>query len=344
LHKHGDRNPSASLNYKKLTYNCAGCQNSGGLLWFIGVCRGESATEARKWLNKSAGLGGEEQDLSSLLTFFDEVYAHNPNVAAPLPRMDARVLERWMFIHPYLTEIRRIPEESIKQFRVGYGTITVPMGGGIEIQSERIVVPHFWKGELVGWQTRRLLDDGTPKYLSSPDFPKDQTLFNYDPHQRPSVVVVESAMSVLSKCHTGINMVGTFGAKVTDRQVKLLGLHRRVCLWFDNDDAGWKAIQHVGEMLLPYTEVFVIDCPYAADPADLDDATFVALADEPVPFHQWSRPTALKEWTMGLTKHGSGDGQILPEEDEDQQKTASANWTEKDEAELQEELAADAEQ
>lgn len=35
---------------------------------------------------------------------------------------------------------------------------------------------------------------------------------------------------------------------------------------------------------------------------------------------------------MGLTKHGTGE--ILPDPDQEQQKTASANWTEQDEKEL----------
>lgn len=42
---------------------------------------------------------------------------------------------------------------------------------------------------------------------------------------------------------------------------------------------------------------------------------------------------------MGITKHGVGD--ILPE-DGDNQKTAATNWTDKDQAELDEELAEDA--
>ena len=48
-----------------------------------------------------------------------------------------------------------------------------------------------------------------------------------------------------------------------------------------------------------------------------------------------------EEDDMGLTKHGSGE--VLPEPD-DQQKTAAANWTEKDDKELVEELQGDGKQ
>jgi DNA primase len=333
LHKHGDSHPSASLNYKKLVYNCQGCENAGGLLWFIGVCRGVEGPEARQWLNKQTGIG-EEQDLSVLLAYFDEVYAKRPEVV-PIPKLSERVLEPWMFIHPYMTEIRGIPEETLVNFKVGYGNLLVPKDD-TRVYSERIVIPHFWQGDLVGWQSRRLLDDGTAKYISSPDFPKYVTLYNHDPKARPIAVVVESPMSVLSKCHVGANMVATFGAKVTDRQCRLLGLHRAILLWFDNDDAGWRATRRVGEFCSPYTQVLVVNSPYAADPADLDDATFVDLVDDTTPYHLWEQPKELVE--MGLTKHGAGE--ILPE-DGDNQKTAAANWTEEDQEELAEELAED---
>jgi hypothetical protein len=295
LHKNGDSSPSASLNYKKLTYNCLGCQNSGGLLWFIATCRGERSSQSRKWLNQQTGLGGEEQSLSSLMAYFDEVYKQRPNAVPPIPRMSERVLEPWMVIHPYLTEVRGIPEETVVAFKAGYGDVEVKLNDGTKVKSKRIVIPHYWKGDLVGWQSRRLLDDGTPRYVSSPDFPKDVTIYNHDPRNRPDVVVVESALSVLSKTHL-MPIVATFGASVTDRQVRLLALHRRLFLWFDNDEAGWNATASVAERASPYTQVFAIQSPYAADAGDVDDATAFSLVEQAVPIHLWERPSDLIPW------------------------------------------------
>lgn len=301
LHKNGDRNPSASLNYKKLVYNCQGCENNGGLLWFIATCRGERSSQARKWLNSQTGLGGEEQSLSSLIAYFDEVYAKRPNAQAPIPHMSERVLEPWKVIHPYFTEIRGIPAETVMKFKAGYGLIDVKLPDGSKVKSHRVVIPHFWKGELVGWQSRRLIkSDGTPKYVSSPDFPKDVTLFNHAPRERTDVVVVESAMSVLSKDPL-IPMVATFGASVTDRQVRLLALHRRLFLWFDNDEAGWAATRSVAERAEPYTQVFVVPSLWAADPADMDDTTAFSLVEAAVPFHLWEQPKELIPWESQST-------------------------------------------
>ena len=296
-HRNGDRNASASLNYRLLTYNCLGCGNSGGLLWFIATCRGTSSEDAREWLGKQTGIG-DEQDLAALLAYFDAVWNPQRVERPPLPKMDPKVLEPWKLVHPWLTEVRRIPVETIVSFSVGYAeAYRLPVYEDGQIarwqSSERIVIPHFWKGNLVGWQTRRLTQDGTDKYISSPDFPKDTTIMNYDP-RRPALVV-ESPMSVLSKYHRCPIIEATFGAKVTDAQIRLLSEHSRVILFFDNDEAGWHATERVGEALLPYSDVWVIDNPYNADAADLDDDTFATLVADPVPYSMWKRPSHLLE-------------------------------------------------
>src|SRR5205814_1612981 len=147
------------------------------------------------------------------------------------------------------TEGRHIPADTLMKFNVGYGEFKLMVGDDF-VKSERIIIPHFWKGDLVGWQTRRLNKrDGTPKYSSSQDLPKDATIYNYYGAAKPAVVV-ESPMSVLSKvhCHPGIE--ATFGAKVTDRQLELLSRHSETTLWFDNDDAGWEATEKVAYELL----------------------------------------------------------------------------------------------
>lgn len=292
LHPNGDRNPSASLNYKRLTYNCYGC-GGGGLLWFVGICRGTGSGEAKKWLQNQTGTGPDEQPISALMDFFDAVYGKEDRRPAPIPKMDMRVLDQYLVIHPYMTEIRKIPEANLKANLVGYGHLRLRLGDDF-IDSERIVIPHFWRGNLVGWQSRRLTDDGTGKYQSTPDFPKDTTLYRFNPKQ--SGVVVESPMSVLRHQHHQ-NLVATFGASVTARQIKLLSEYKKVTLWFDNDEPGWKATHEVAEALLPYMgEVWVVDSPWRADPADMDDEVVDKLVADAVPYSVWSRPSKLQDW------------------------------------------------
>lgn len=295
-HKNQGRNPTASLNWKKLVYKCVGsCDAGGGLLWFIGLCRGTSGTDARKWLDKQTGTGGEEQTLASLLAYFDMVYSKQRTVLAPIPHMSASVLDPWLVIHPYLTEVRGIPETNVIQFRVGYGHFEIRFGQGL-IPSDRIVIPHFWRGTLVGWQSRRLIDDGTPKYVASPEFPKDQTIFNYQPGE--PAVLVESPISVVAKEHV-VHMEATFGSAVTDKQMKLLTMHPFVTLFFDNDLAGWKTTRHVAEALEPYSVVRVVENPWIADADELPDHEVERLVATAVPYPTWREPKVeeLLRWT-----------------------------------------------
>lgn len=285
MHPNGDRNPSASINVDKLTYNCFAC-GGGGLLWFIGTMRGQSGTDARKWLRKQTGSGGEEQDISSLLDFFDTIYDRQDRTTMPMPVLNEKTLNPWMLIHPYMTEVRGIPEETLEYFKVGYDP-KHPIGPPeSRVYSHRIIIPHWWHGRLVGWQSRRIISDGTPKYKMSPDFPKDYTLYNHE-RNRPYVLAVESPMSVLSKWHVDPFIVATFGASVTDNQLRVLAQHKKVILWFDNDPAGWKATKDVSEALASYTSVFVVDTDEEGDPADLTDERYTELVDEAIPASIW---------------------------------------------------------
>lgn len=295
-HKDQDRSPTASLNFKKLTYRCLGsCNAGGGFLWFIATVRGDSSSNARKWLSEQTGTGAEDQSLSSLLSYFDAVYSTRKVEEEPLPHMDTRILEQWQVIHPYLTEHRGIPEDNIIQMRVGYGKLGIRVDAHTVVESHRIIIPHFWRGELVGWQSRRLTDDGTAKYMSSPSLPKDRTLYNYNESRR-EVVVVESPMSVLSKAHLPHHMEATFGASVTERQMRLVARHPKVILFMDNDAAGWGATWDLGDFLGAYSSVWVADNPYAADPADMDDETYLRAIEGAVPYAIWQQPKELVKW------------------------------------------------
>jgi hypothetical protein len=306
--------PTASLNYEKLAYRCLGCGARGGLLWFIATCRQETSVEARRWLSQTVGTDGQVMDIADLMRYLDAVYDVK-KTKAMIPAYSQRMLDPWALVHPYLTDPkaeggRGIPEENVRLLRLGYAE-EYKVGETPDkrpITSERIVLPHFWKGDLVGWQTRRLASDGTPKYLSSPDFPKDQTIYNYQPRNERAVVV-ESMMSVATHVHALPEMEATFGASVTDTQVRLLAKHPTVVLWMDNDKAGWDAIDGydqvnakgrvtghtpgLGELLARTCNVLVVDSPYAADAGDISTEDALALVNSAIPYSAWTRPTTL---------------------------------------------------
>jgi hypothetical protein len=311
---HSESRPSAGLNWEKLTYSCFSCGSSGGLLWLIGTCRGVTEVAARRWLDGEAGIG-EVEDVSKLLAVIDAAYApRRGSSRAPIPKMSARVLTPWRAIHPYLTDPldadppgRGIPVENVVEAQVGYAPEYRVKTEEGERLSERIVIPHFWRGSLVGWQSRRLADDGTPKYLSTADFPRDRTIYR-QPDGR-TAVVVESPASVLRHLHH-LPVTATFGAKVTEAQVRLLAEYDRLVLWMDPDRAGWEALEghdepvegqrrprHVPgliERLAPYTDVRVVATDWYADAAEFDEAEAAELVAAAVPAALWRRPTALR--------------------------------------------------
>lgn len=287
MHRNGDSNPSASLNWQKLVFNCLGCGGKGSLLWFISVMRGESTEDARGWLSAQTGVNGV-QEIGALMQFLDSLNeSPEDNDHSVMPRYNSRILEPWLVDHPYFS-FRRLPEQNVKDSKIGF-------------DGSSIIIPHFWNEELVGWQARRLVKDQGPKYKSTPEFPRDRTLYNYNRHS-DTVVVVESPMSVISKRHL-FHLEATFGAAVTTKQCSLIANHRgRIILFFDNDEAGWKATTTVGDWLCQrQSNVFAVDNPYAADPADMSDEMFSRLvSNNVVPYVLWSRPSSLKEMDDGF--------------------------------------------
>lgn len=298
-----------------LTGNCLGCGSSGGLLWFIATCRGETSGDARQWLEKTAGLGGQVLELDAMLRFLDSVYARPQSV--PIPNFSTKLLDAWAYDHPYFTEARGISPEVYKEYRLGW-----------DPKTDRVVLPHFWMDKLVGWQTRKLPmewrsveltpeslsihsgQSGSPKYHSSPDFPKESTIFNYQPKAR-EVVVMEAMLSALTHEHV-FHSEAVFGAKVTELQIRRLVKHDLVILWMDNDTAGWRAVEGrpevkptrerpqgqerivgMAELLAPYTEVKVVNSPWSQDPNELPTEEAVSLRDSAVPWSHWRRPEGL---------------------------------------------------
>lgn len=288
-HAHGDRNPACSVNYEKMVVNCFVC-GGGSFQWWVATVQGlDSAHEANTWVTKATGqdMTTGELSINKLEEFLAELLkpkqtAYKP----PMPHYDERILDNWRYTHPYMTEMRHVPEPTLVTMQVGWNAA-----------QSQVTIPHIWRGKLVGWQVRNLggLGAGRPKYKSTPDFPKDSTLYNWRSERGLNPVIVESPMSVLRHLHHCPELMATFGASVNIEQMELMiDRGMRPILWFDNDGAGWNATEQVGAWLMERTVVQAVQCPYVGDPADLPDELFeVVLRDHVVPFSLWRRPAGL---------------------------------------------------
>jgi hypothetical protein len=208
-------------------------------------------------------LTGATLEGSAFADELDKIFTASSTVPETLPTYDESVLGGFAHDHPYWSQ-RGITEEAKKTLRLGY-----------DPREHRLVFPVFYRGELVGWQKRCTPESYPqhPKYRSSFAFPKSAVLYNYDLACHYSqVVVVESPMSVAKAVSCGLpNVLATFGAKVSDAQIRLLDSFARVYIWFDDEAyAGQIGERKLAEGLYRRTDTWVVVPDEKRDMGDAD--------------------------------------------------------------------------
>lgn len=275
-HNDQGKNPTAALNYKKMLFNCLGCQSSGSILWMVAQLKDLSGSdEALTWVKTLVGLG-EVMDPSDLLRYIDGMYDRE-RVIEPIPTYSPQILLEWLMPNHAYFAGRDITLGQALKFQLGY-----------QADTDRIVIPHYFDDRLVGWQTRTRTGRGE-KYKNSPDFPKESTIFNYG-RKIPVAVVVESNFTAIKHDNSLLHVESTIGAKVTDIQVGLLAKHEKVILWMDNDRAGWRATESLLDRLGPLTNVWCVDSPWHGDPDDLPSNEFRLQVTSAIPGALWEAP------------------------------------------------------
>lgn len=106
----------------------------------------------------------------------------------------------------------------------------------------RVIIPYYYRGELVGYTARAMADDIKPKYWSS--HPAD-FVFNLDNQKSNSkfVIVCEGPFDAMS-----VDGVSVSGAEISDTQVEQIDrLQREVIVVPDTDRAGRKLVDRAIE-------------------------------------------------------------------------------------------------
>jgi hypothetical protein len=92
----------------------------------------------------------------------------------------------------------------------------------------RLVIPIYWQGEMVGWQTRAIVEGSIPKYYTMPGLRKQQILYNGDRAKTYQVgVLVEG---VTDAWRVGPRACALLGKSISVYQQQYL------CGWFAG---GW---------------------------------------------------------------------------------------------------------
>lgn len=267
-HAHGDTTGKFAIERDLRVYNCWVC-GGGSLLSLAMEVMDLDVDEATRWLYQFC-----ESDTRSDSEFVDDFLDAFRDVerrVATLPYFNDRVLNRFLLAPPdeYLIKRGITNLHIIEQYGVRYSPEVrrpAPARGKFaeaeDYTGPGVIFPHYWKGQLVGWQTR-WLDHGRdgfpewiPKYTNTSDFPKETTIYGWD-HVRTSeaVVVCESVPTVLFLASRGYAAVATFGSSVNDAQLRLLRRYPTVLLAADNDPAGRKWLGSLTRYLRRYSTV-----------------------------------------------------------------------------------------
>jgi len=273
VHKNGDRSPSASLNKETLLFNCFGC-GGGSVIWLVENCLGVTREEAISILkNEVSEL--KIVPVEDFINRLEGVFENKTQERNDIPYFSDTILRRWEGPCDYLTS-RGVSEAVQRQMRTGIDSgrleVAKTAEGENTVSVDRVVLPHFMEGKLIGWVARKIEDvQGVPKYRNSKGFPRGSWLYNLDNAiKHDSIYVVESPMSVLVMKSRGIdNVVATFGAKVDKQQLDLLRKFSKVTIFMDGDAPGRMATEHLIESLGCYTKIAIIETPDDEDPATL---------------------------------------------------------------------------
>lgn len=282
-HSHGDTTGKFAIEREEKIYNCWVC-GGGSLLSLTMELYDLDVDEATTFLHQFTGDTRDDGDfLDDFLASFDDAERR----VMTLPYFNKRVLDNFNEPIPdWWLEEKCIFRDTAERYGVRYSseaTRRSPNGGRYADDPDyigpAIIFPLFWYGRLVGWQSRWLDDDRPewiPKYTNTGDFPKESTIYGWDQIQwhanhGGSVIVVESAPTVLFLESIGQASVGTFGSSVTDPQMRLLRRLPSVILGRDNDSAGIKWEKTLTEYLKRYSEVKVLPPVERGPGSDLGD-------------------------------------------------------------------------
>ncbi|MCI9104769.1 MAG: DNA primase [Lachnospiraceae bacterium] len=272
---HNEKSPSFSVSPQKQMYYCFGCGAGGNTITFVMEYENFTFPEALKLLADRAGVRlpeveyskeeREKADKRSELLKINKAAANYFYYQLHQPQ--------GKYGYAYFKK-RELTEETIRRFGLGYANKTssdlyqylrskgyrdeILRDSGLVTVEERGTHDKFWNrvmfpimdvnSRVVGFGGR-VLGDGEPKYLNSPEtlvFDKSRNLYglNYARISREKYMLVcEGYMDVIALHQAGFsNTVASLGTALTTQHAILLKRYtEQVILTYDSDGAGEKA-------------------------------------------------------------------------------------------------------
>lgn len=303
---HNEKTPSFYVNDDKGFYHCFGCSAHGDAIRWMTEQRGLPFMDAVKELAQTAGMElpamdpraaekaeaakGLHEACADAATWFTEQLDGLAGATARgvLAKRGIKPETARTFGLGFSPDSRGGLKTALKD----YGDpLLIEAGLLIRVDDKvpydrfrgRLMIPiRDPRGRTIAFGGR-IIGDGEPKYLNSPETPlfdKGRTLYNLDraaPASRKTgrVLVVEGYMDVIALAQAGFGeAVAPLGTALTEPQLERLW---RLCevpiLCFDGDSAGQKAALRAAHRALPLLQpgrsLAFVTLPAGQDPDDL---------------------------------------------------------------------------
>lgn len=272
---HNEKSGSFSVSPSKQMYYCFGCGAGGNVITFIMEYENYTFMEAVRMLAERAGIElpqmeetpeeRKSRDIRSQLLeinklaavyYFHQLRGQNGSTAMN-----------------YLKK-RELSDETIQRFGLGYSSMysddlyryikskgykdDILKESGLFTYGDGKVTDKFWNrvmfpimdmnNRVIGFGGR-VMGDGKPKYLNSPEtklFDKSRNLYGLNiarTSRKPNIIICEGYMDVISLHQAGFNQaVASLGTALTSGQASLMKRYTdQVLITYDSDGAGVKA-------------------------------------------------------------------------------------------------------
>jgi DNA primase len=271
---HNEKSPSFSVSGTKQMYHCFGCGVGGNVITFVMEYENYTFPEAVKMLADRAGIAlpvmeysGEdrrERDIKTKLLEINKIaatfYYHQLKSPAGQSGLD------------YLKK-RQLSDKTINTFGLGYAPqltgdlyrMLKEKGYDDELLKESGLFTYekgirekFWNrvifpimdinNKVIGFGGR-VMGDGKPKYLNSPEtklFDKSKNLYGLNvarSSRKNNLIICEGYIDVISMHQAGFNQaVASLGTALTPGHARLMKRYTdNVLITYDSDEAGVKA-------------------------------------------------------------------------------------------------------
>ena len=273
---HNEKSPSFSVSRDKQMYYCFGCGAGGNVFTFVMEYENYTFVEAVKYLAERAGIKlpemevSEEQkriqsqrqrllDIHKMAARYFYYQLKSKNGANALAYFEKRCLSKETIAHfglgfsnPYRDDLYQFLRSK------GYDDGILKASGLVTMDEKygahdklwnRVMFPIMDIGNHVIGFGGRVLGDGTPKYLNSPEtllFDKSRNLYGLNfarTSRQPFMIICEGYMDVIAMHQAGFtNAVASLGTAFTLQHGILLKRYtEEVRLAYDSDEAGVKA-------------------------------------------------------------------------------------------------------